>query len=148
MTPARPRIGAHVRSGGGVQNAIDNGAGMGAQARQVFSGAPYAWKRKKYTEPEVEAYKKRVEEAGIEPAFIHGLYLVNLASSDEALLARSLDALVGDMKAASLIGAKGVIFHIGSHMGAGYDAKLSQLVDYVRMVDDNTSDDAWMILEK
>jgi len=40
-----------------------------------------------------------------------------------------------------------VIFHIGSHMGAGYDAKLSQVVDYVRKVVDNTPDDAWMILE-
>ena len=141
------KIGAHVRSGGGVQNAIENALAMGAETIQIFSGAPYAWKRKKYTEAEVEAYKKRVEETGIEPAFIHGLYLVNLASSDDALLARSHDALVGDMKAASLIGAKGVIFHIGSHMGAGYDAKLSQVVDYVRKVVDNTPDDAWMILE-
>ncbi|PYN71607.1 MAG: hypothetical protein DMD96_35660, partial [Candidatus Rokuibacteriota bacterium] len=147
MTPALPKIGAHVRSGGGVQNAVENALAMGAETIQIFSGAPYAWKRKKYTEAEVEAYKKRVEETGIEPAFIHGLYLVNLASSDDALLARSHDALVGDMKAASLIGAKGVIFHIGSHMGAGYDAKLSQVVDYVRKVVDNTPDDAWMILE-
>ncbi len=47
----------------------------------------------------------------------------------------------------SLIGAKGVIFHIGSHMGAGYDAKLNQVVEYVGKVVDNTPDDAWMILE-
>jgi deoxyribonuclease-4 len=143
----RPKIGAHVRSGGGVQNAIDNGLEMGAETIQIFSGAPYAWKRKRYTEAEVEAFKKRTEETGIEPAFIHGLYLVNLGSSDNALLARSVDALVGDMKAASLIGAKGVIFHLGSHMGAGYDAKLNQVVEYVRKVVDNTPDDSWMILE-
>jgi len=143
----RPKIGAHVRSGGGVQNAIDNALAMGAETIQIFSGAPYAWKRKKYTEAEVEAYKKRVEKTGVEPAFIHGLYLVNLASSDDALLARSLEALVGDMKAASLIGAKGVIFHLGSHMGAGYDAKLNQVVESVRKVVDNTPNDAWMILE-
>ena len=141
------KIGAHVRTAGGVDKAIDHAVEMGAETIQIFSGAPYAWKRKKYTEAEVEAYKKRVEETGIEPAFIHGLYLVNLASSDDALLARSHDALVGDMKAASLIGAKGVIFHIGSHMGAGYDAKLNQVVEYVRKVVDNTPDDAWMILE-
>ncbi len=147
MTPARPKIGAHVRSGGGVFNAIDHAAALGAETIQIFSGAPYAWKRKNYTEAEVEAYKKRVEETGIAPAFIHGLYLVNLASSDDALLARSHDALVGDMKAASLIGAKGVIFHIGSHMGAGYDATLNQVVEYVQKVVENTRDDAWLILE-
>jgi len=141
------KIGAHVRTAGGVDKAIDHAVEMGAETIQIFSGAPYAWKRKKYMEAEVEAFKKRIEETGIEPAFIHGLYLVNLASSDEALLARSFDALVGDMKAASLIGAKGVIFHIGSHMGAGYDAKLNQVVEYVGKVVDNTLDDAWMILE-
>jgi len=141
------KIGAHVRTAGGVDKAIDHAVEMGAETIQIFSGAPYAWKRKNYSQGEVDACRSKVAETGIEPAFIHGLYLVNLASSDEALLARSFDALVGDMKAASLIGAKGVIFHIGSHMGAGYDAKLNQVVEYVRRVVDNTPDDAWMILE-
>ena len=141
------KIGAHVSTSGGVDKAIDRAVAMGAEAIQIFSGAPYAWRRKNYTQAEVDAYEKKVTETGVEPAFIHGLYLVNLASSDDALLARSHDALVGDMKAASLIGAKGVIFHIGSHMGAGYDAKLNQVVEYVRKVIENTPDDAWMILE-
>jgi deoxyribonuclease IV len=145
--PLRPKIGAHVSTSGGVHTGIDRALAMGAEAIQIFSGAPYAWKRKNYSQAEVDAYHKKVEETGIEPCFIHGLYLVNLASSDRALLARSRDALVGDMKAASLIGAKGVIFHIGSHMGAGYDAKLQQVVEYVGKVVENTPDDAWMILE-
>ena len=141
------KIGAHVSTSGGVHTGIERAMEMGAEAIQIFSGAPYAWKRKNYSQTEVDAYRKKVEETGIEPCFIHGLYLVNLASSDPALLARSHDALVGDMKAASLIGAKGVIFHIGSHMGAGYDAKLEQVVEYVGKVIENTPDDAWMILE-
>jgi deoxyribonuclease IV len=141
------KIGAHVRTAGGVQNAIGHAEEMGAEAIQIFSGAPYAWKRKNYSQAEVDAYGKRVEETGIEPCFIHGLYLVNLASSDAALLARSHDALVGDMKAASLINAKGVIFHIGSHMGAGYDASVNQVVEQVQRVVDDTPDDAWLILE-
>jgi len=120
---------------------------MGAEAIQLFSGAPYAWKRKNYTQAEVDAYNKKVEETGIAPAFIHGLYLVNLASSDPALLARSYDALVAEMKAASLIGAKGVIFHLGSHKGAGYEACFKQVVEYVQRVIANTPDDAWLILE-
>src|SRR5207253_3709720 len=142
----RPKIGAHVRSGGGVQNAIDNAVAMGAETIQIFSGAPYAWKRKKYTEAEVEAFKRRTEETRIEPAFIHGLYLVNLASSDDALLARSLDALVGDMTAASLIEAKGVIFHLGSHKGAGYESCFHQVVEYCNKVIEETVD-AWLSLE-
>jgi deoxyribonuclease-4 len=140
------KIGAHVRTAGGVQNAIGHAEEMGAETIQIFSGAPYAWRRKNYSQAEVDAYKKRVEETGIEPAFIHGLYLVNLASTDDALLARSYDALVGDMKAADLIGAKGVIFHLGSHKGAGYESCFRQVVDYCQRVVADTVD-AWLILE-
>lgn len=141
------KIGAHVRSGGGVDKAIDRALEMGAEAIQIFSGAPYAWKRKNYTQAEVDAFHEKSEETGIGPAFIHALYLVNLASSDEALLARSYDALVAEMKAASLINAGGVIFHIGSHMGAGYDARFRQVVESVQRIVENTPDDAYLVLE-
>ena len=143
----RPKIGAHVRSGGGVDKAIDRALEMGAEAIQIFSGAPYAWKRKNYSQAEVDAFHKKSEETGIGPAFIHGLYLVNLASSDPALLARSYDALVAEMKAASLINGGGVIFHIGSHKGAGYESCIDQVVEYVRRIIENTPDDAYLVLE-
>ena len=143
---SRPKIGAHVSSSGGVHTAIDRAMDVGAETIQLFSGAPYAWKRKNYTEAEVDAYKKKVGETGVAPDFIHGLYLVNLASSDPALLARSYDALVAEMKAAALIDAKGVIFHIGSHKGAGYEARLNQVVEYVQRIIENTAE-AWLILE-
>ena len=143
---ARPKIGAHLSSSGGVHTAIDRALDMGAEAIQIFSGAPYAWKRKNYSQAEVDAYRKKVEETGISPAFIHGLYLVNLASSDPALLARSYDALVAEMKAAALIDATGVIFHIGSHKGAGYETTVAQVVEYVERIIEATAE-ASLILE-
>jgi deoxyribonuclease IV len=143
----RPKIGAHVRSGGGVDKAIDRALEMGAEAIQIFSGAPYAWKRKIYKQEEVDAFLQKSEATGIGPAFIHALYLVNLASSDPALLGRSYDALVAEMKAASLINAGGVIFHIGSHMGAGYEARFNQVVETVQRIIENTPADAYLVLE-
>lgn len=141
------RIGAHVGTAGGVFNAIDHAVAMGAETIQIFSGSPQTWRRKNYTPAEVETYKQRVEGTGIEPAFIHGLYLVNLATSDDALLARSYEALVAEMKAADLLGAKGVIFHIGSHRGAGYESCFRQVVEYVQKILDDTPESAWLILE-
>lgn len=141
------KIGAHVRTAGGTDLAIDRAQEMGAETIQVFSGAPQAWRRKTYKDEEVESYKKKVAETGIEPAFIHGLYLINLASQKPDLLAKSLDALTQEMQAAHLIGAKGVIFHLGSHQGAGYDQCVEQLIEYVGKVLDATPDDTWLILE-
>lgn len=141
------KIGAHVRTAGGVFNAIDHAVAMGAETIQIFSGSPQTWRRKNYTQTEVDSYKAKVEDTGIEPAFIHGLYLVNLASSDDALLARSYEALVAEMKAAELLDAKGVIFHIGSHRGAGYESCFRQVIEYVRRILDDTPASAWLILE-
>jgi deoxyribonuclease-4 len=141
------KIGAHVKTTGGVDKAIDRAEEMGAETIQIFSGAPQAWRRKNYKKEEVEAYKRRVKETGIEPAFIHGLYLVNLATSNPEFLAKSYEALVAEMHAAALIGAKGVIFHLGSHKGSGYDACFNQVVEYVGRVIEATPEEAWLILE-
>ena len=72
------KIGAHVKTAGGVDKAIDRAEEMDAETIQIFSGAPQAWRRKEYRPEEVEAYRARVAETGIEPAFLHGLSEDNL----------------------------------------------------------------------
>lgn len=141
------RIGAHVSTSGGTDKAIDRAVDIGAEAIQIFSGAPQAWRRKSYKADEVAEFKKKSAEKDVGPAFIHGLYLVNLASQNPDLIVKSFTALVEEMQAASLIGAKGVIFHLGSHKGAGYEACVDQVIDQCRKVLAATPDDAWLILE-
>ncbi len=141
------KIGAHVKTAGGVDKAIDRAEEMSAETIQIFSGAPQAWRRKEYRPEEVEAYRARVAETGIEPAFVHGVYLVNLATDKQEHLAKSLDALAHDMNVCHLLGASGVIFHLGSHRGAGYDQVFRQVVESVRSVVEATPEDTWLILE-
>jgi len=141
------KIGAHVRTSGGVDKAIDRAEEMGAETIQIFSGAPQAWRRKEYRPEEVESYTARVAETGIEPAFLHGVYLANLATDNQENLAKSLEALVHDMNVCHLLGARGVIFHIGSHRGAGYDRVFRQVVESVSRVVEATPEGIWLILE-
>ena len=141
------KVGAHVKASGGVDKAIGRAEDIGAETIQIFSGAPQAWRRKEYRPEEVEAYKAGAAEKGIGPAFVHGVYLVNLATDKEENLAKSLDALVHDMNVCHLLGVKGVIFHIGSHRGAGYEQVFRQVVESVRKIVDATPEDTWLILE-
>ncbi len=141
------KIGAHVKASGGVDKAIGRAEDIGAETIQIFSGAPQAWRRKEYRPEEVEAYRAGATEKGIGPAFIHGVYLVNLATDKAENLAKSLDALVHDMNVCHLLGVKGVIFHIGSHRGAGYEQVFRQVVESVRKIVDVTPEDTWLILE-
>jgi deoxyribonuclease-4 len=141
------KIGAHVKTAGGVDKAIDRAEEIGAETIQVFSGAPQAWRRKEYRPQEVQAYKARVAQTAIGPAFVHGVYLVNLATGNEEHLAKSVDALVHDMNVCHLLELVGVIFHVGSHRGAGYDTVLPQVAESVRRIVEATPEDTLLILE-
>ncbi|HUF54631.1 MAG TPA: deoxyribonuclease IV [Dehalococcoidia bacterium] len=141
------KVGGHVSTSGGVDKGIDRAEEMGFETIQVFSGAPQAWKRKTYKKEELDLYRKRREETGVGPVFIHGLYLMNFASTNPDQLAKSYDALVAEMHAAALIEAVGVIFHLGSHKGAGYDSCVDQVIDYCRKILDATPPEACFILE-
>jgi deoxyribonuclease-4 len=141
------KLGAHVSASGGLHKAVDRAHEIGAETIQVFASAPLAWRRNDHSSAEIEAYRAKTESTGIGPAFIHGAYLVNLATGNRSHRARSLGALVHDMKVCHLLGAKGVIFHVASHLGAGYDRVLRRVADSVRRVVDATPEATWLILE-
>lgn len=141
------KVGAHVSTAGGLVTAFDRALNMGAETIQIFGSAPQSWRRKEFSEEEVGAFRARMAETGIEPVFIHGVYLINLASANPELLAKSVDALAWSVALCSRIGALGSIFHVGSHKGAGFEQVLPQIVGAVRQVLEDTPEDAWVILE-
>src|SRR5207244_1316352 len=75
----------------------------------------------------------RREETGL-PAFVHALYLVNLATPDDAMYEKSVDTMRATVEAACALEADAVIFHVGSHLGAGFDAGLERVVPALSQV--------------
>ncbi|OGO50891.1 MAG: hypothetical protein A2148_07860 [Chloroflexi bacterium RBG_16_68_14] len=141
------KVGAHVGASGGLTTAFERAQAIGAETIQIFGAPPQTWRRRKIRPDECEAFRARMAETGIEPVFIHGVYLINLATESPEQLAKSTEALAGDLRLASAIAAKGVIFHVGSHKGAGFPQVLPQIGDALRRVLAETPDDAWIILE-
>ena len=139
------KIGAHVGASGGLTTAFERAQAIGAETIQIFGAPPQMWRRRKIRPDECEAFQAQIAETGIDPVFLHGVYLINLANPE--LLTKSTDALTGDLQLSSAIGAKGVIFHVGSHKGAGFEKVLPQIKDALLKVLDETPDDAWIILE-
>ena len=140
------RLGAHVSASGGVDKAIDRAQEMGAEAIQIFASSPRAWKFRPPKEPQVEAFRRKSQEADVSPTFLHGSYLVNLGGAAD-LVRKSVDSLVGHMAAASEMGAAGVIFHCGSHKGAGFDAAFGQATAAMSEVLSMSPADVWLIIE-
>ena len=140
-------FGAHVSSSGGIWTAIDRGQEIGCDAVQVFTQSPRMWRPTNHTPEAVAKFRERREEAGIGSVVCHALYLVNLASPDPVIYEKSITAMRASLEAADAIGAEGVIFHVGSHLGAGFDVGLEQIVPALRGLLELTTDDLWLLME-
>jgi deoxyribonuclease-4 len=110
-------IGAHVSPAGGLANSIARGVERGCRAIQIFNQSPRMWKPTAYSEQDVERFRRAMSESPIDAVLIHTVYLLNCASEDADLRAKSLASLVHSLRVGALIGARGVVLHAGSAKG-------------------------------
>jgi deoxyribonuclease-4 len=137
-------FGAHCS--GGVKKALDNGAAMGAEAVQLFVQSPRTWRFPQHDPTDLEAFRSKREESGV-PVLVHALYLVNLAAPDDAVYSKSVDTMRATVDAACAIEADAVVFHLGSHLGAGFETGLERLVPAVGQVLDRCNERTWLLME-
>jgi len=140
-------FGAHVSSSGGISNAIDRAEELGCDAIQVFTQSPRMWRPTDHSAEQVDRFRERRTEVGITSVVCHALYLVNLASPDKEIHRKSVSAMRSSLDAAAAIGAEGVIFHVGSHLGAGFAAARKRVVPALRNLLELTTDDLWLLME-
>jgi len=140
-------FGAHVSSSGGISNAIDRAEQLGCDAVQVFTQSPRMWRPTDHKPEEVARFRERRAEAGIGAVVCHALYLVNLASPDPVIYGKSVAAMRASLEAAAAIGAEAVIFHVGSHLGSGFEAGLERVVPALQELLELTTDDLWLLME-
>jgi len=138
-------FGAHC--GGGIKGALDKAIEIGADAVQLFVQSPRAWRFPEHAEDDLARFRERREEAGIGSVLVHALYLCNLATKDRTTYDKSRKTMGSTVDAACAIGADGVVFHVGSHLGAGLAAGVKQCVPALREVLDRCSETTWLLLE-
>jgi len=107
---------------------------MGAEAIQVHPTPPGFWGSPKLDENRIATFKEAAAKHGHPPFYFHAVYLINLAGDDPTLRQRSESTLAGYLKAADELGVNGVIFHTGSHKGAGFEARLPSITEHLRHV--------------
>jgi len=137
-------FGAHCS--GGVKQALDNGAAMGAEVVQLFVQSPRTWRFPAHDPAVLEAFRSRRAETGV-PVLVHALYLVNLAAPDEAIYSKSVDTMRATVDTACAIDAEAVVFHVGSHLGAGFETGLERVVPAAEQVLDRCNERTWLLME-
>jgi deoxyribonuclease-4 len=139
--------GAHVSSAGGISTAIDRAEELGCDAVQIFTQSPRMWKPTEHSEEEIARFRARREEAGVRAVVCHALYLVNLAGADRDMHEKSVLAMQASLETARAIGADGVVFHVGSHLGKGLAAGYRRAVPALRRLLELTDERLWLVLE-
>jgi deoxyribonuclease-4 len=140
-------FGAHCS--GGVKGALDRAGEIGAKAVQLFAQSPRMWRFPEHDPALLEAFREQRAGLKLQPGavLVHSLYLVNLATPDEAMYGKSVETMCRTMDAACALGADGVVVHVGSHLGTGFDAGVERAVPALREVLEHASETTWLLLE-
>ena len=107
-------IGCHVSIAGGVFNAPERAAGLGAEAMQIFTRSPQGGKAPEFTEQVISDFKKNCNENKIALSVVHTPYYINFASTNGRIAHGSISVLRDELQRASLLDARYVMTHLGS----------------------------------
>jgi deoxyribonuclease-4 len=113
---------------GGVWNAVLAAGRLGMEAVQLFTKSNSQWGAKPLSEADLAAFRDALRETRIEGPVAHNSYLINMASPDDALWRKSVDAMVVELERAEALGISDVVAHPGAHVGAGEEAGLARVV--------------------
>ena len=120
-------IGAHVSTAGGLVKAHGRGVEIGADAIQVFNQSPRMWKPTRWKDDDVAAFRELMAGGPIGSIVIHAVYLINCASKDPEIRAKSLTSLTHSLRMGDAIGATGVVLHPGSTVGEPHAEALERV---------------------
>ena len=107
-------IGAHVSPAGGPAKAVERGTERGARAIQIFNQNPRAWKPTVYADEAVADFRDAMAASDVDALLIHAVYLLNAASEDSDIRAKTLTSLIASLRAGDALGAVSVVLHPGS----------------------------------
>ncbi len=141
------KLGAHVSAAGGLHKAIQRADEIGANCAQIFSASPRVWKK-----PSLESFDtKKLFEAQkdfpVTPLVTHALYLVNLATDNPESLKKSIAALTYELKFDSEIKGSGVVVHLGSHQGRGWEKMRNQVAKSITTILENSPENSTFLIE-
>lgn len=109
-------LGAHVSAQGGVQNAPARAKAIGATALQLFTKTPNQWREPGVDQETSVAFRQEMDRTGVRLAVAHDSYLINLASPDPVLSARSIKSFTAELTRCETLGIPYLVSHPGNYM--------------------------------
>ena len=121
-------LSCHLSIGKGFSKVIDEAESLGMNAMQIFSHNASSWRMKEITAEAAASFRERLARSSVEFVDIHTMYLLNLASPDDALYERSILSLQEEIRRAGILGIDRIVTHIGAHKDSGIEAGIARII--------------------
>ncbi len=132
------RYGLHISTAGNLAGTPARARAMGAETMQIFASNPRGWRPTVYSPADGEAFIAACLKASIDPVWIHMIYLVSYGTADDEQREKSVTAMRQMLATADLLGVRGVVTHMGSHKGLGFEQALGRITDsFTRSLEDS-----------
>ena len=99
---------------GGYYKAVDAAAALGMTTVQIFTKNNNQWRAKPISAEDVQQFRQALKDSKVKHPLSHASYLINLASPDDELWAKSIDGMVVELQRAGELGIPYVVVHPGA----------------------------------
>jgi deoxyribonuclease-4 len=147
------KLGRHMPTSSRPVQAAEIAQRLGCDTIQIFVNNPTAWAQpreeivKRGKSDIGTAFASAAAERGLAPVVVHAPYLINLATPDATIFDKSVILLGETIRRASRFGARYVVFHVGSHRGAGVEAGIRHIAEGLSRVLPAAPDGISVLLE-
>jgi deoxyribonuclease-4 len=119
-------IGAHVSTAGGLCKSVERGTELGCEAIQIFHQSPRMWRPTRYSPQDYADFRSAIAASPLRSVVIHAVYLINCASKEREIRAKSIASLTHALRVGDGIGADGVVLHAGARKGEPHGASMKR----------------------
>lgn len=124
-----PLLGAHMSVAGGIYKAAEESEAHLCQTVQVFTKNASQWKGKPLSQEDIDNFRRAARKANLKHNLSHNSYLINLASPEDEMFAKSIEAFVDEMQRAEQLELDYLVAHPGSHLKTGEEAGIARIAN-------------------
>lgn len=121
-------FGSHLSIVGGLHNALLDAEKLGCETVQIFTKSQKQWACKPLEESAIAGWAEHRDRLKFNQTVCHDSYLINLASADDVLWNKSVDAFVIEVQRCDALGIPCLVTHPGAHLGSGESAGLKRVI--------------------
>ena len=144
------KLGCHVGMAGKEMflASAKEAASYGANVFMLYTGAPQNTRRKDISELNIEAGWEYARQHGIEEIVVHAPYLINLANTVKPeTYELAVEFLEKEIIRTAAMRSRIMVLHPGSHVNAGVEAGIAQVIKGLNTVLNQNDDDVYIALE-